>query len=331
MNSSAAAPPWTPAELVIARAESRAESDSAVTLRTAGLTKRYGSLLAVDGVDLAVRQGEVYGFLGPNGAGKTTTLRMILGLVRPSGGTAQVAGFRPGDPRGLVRIGALVENPAFYPYLSGRENLLVLALSAGISQPRVLAVLELLGLADRADDLFSRYSLGMKQRLGVAAALLKEPEVLVLDEPTNGLDPAAMAEMRGLLRRLADSGKTVLLSSHQLGEVEQICDRVGVILRGKLVSEGTVDELRGTSRLVVRAAPLHNAEAHLVAMLGRESVSRRGEELLLAIGTNQTAAVSRHLVESGLALYELRREERSLEEAFLQLTAEPSQKAANSG
>jgi len=186
-------------------------------------------------------------------------------------------------------------------------------------------------LADRADDLFSRYSLGMKQRLGVAAALLKEPEVLVLDEPTNGLDPAAMAEMRGLLRRLADSGKTVLLSSHQLGEVEQICDRVGVILRGKLVSEGTVDELRGTSRLVVRAAPLHNAEAHLVAMLGRESVSRRGEELLLAIGTNQTAAVSRHLVESGLALYELRREERSLEEAFLQLTAEPSQKAANSG
>jgi ABC-2 type transport system ATP-binding protein len=256
---------------------------------------------------------------------------MILGLVRPSGGTAQVAGFRPGDPRALVRIGALIENPAFYPYLSGRENLLVLALGAGIRQPRVMEVLELLGLADRADDPFSRYSLGMKQRLGVAAALLKDPEVLVLDEPTNGLDPAAMAEMRELLRRLADSGKAILLSSHQLGEVEQTCDRVGVILRGKLVSEGTVDELRGKSRLVVSASPLGDAEARLVALLGRESVSLRGEELLLAVGRDQTAAVSRNLIEAGLDLYELRREERSLEEAFLQLTAEPSEKEADCG
>ena len=192
-----------------------------------------------------MRRGEVYGFLGPNGAGKTTTLRMLLGLVRPTSGTAAVLGEAPGTPGGLARIGSMVEAPAFYPYLSGRDNLRVLARHAGVGEERVDAVLAQVDLSARADDRAATYSLGMKQRLGVAAALLKDPELLILDEPTNGLDPAGMAEMRAFIRSLGDGGRTVVLSSHLMGEVEQVSDRVGVIRDGSLVAEGTVEELRG--------------------------------------------------------------------------------------
>jgi ABC-2 type transport system ATP-binding protein len=201
------------------------------------LTKRYGDLLAVDDLSLTVRAGEVYGFLGPNGAGKTTTLRILLGLMRPTAGSARTQGD----------VGALIEGPAFYPYLSGRTNLRVLARHAGVADERIDVVLDLVDLSGRQDDRYSAYSMGMKQRLGVAAALLKDPRLLVLDEPTNGLDPAGMADMRMLIRRLGAAGCTVLLSSHLLGEVEQICDRVGIISHGRLVREGTVAELRGTA------------------------------------------------------------------------------------
>src|ERR687883_672993 len=191
-------------------------------VETRGLTKKYGPhLVAVNGVSLTVRRGEVYGFLGPNGAGKTTTLRMLLGLIRPTSGAASVLGRSPGDPEGLTRVGALVESPAFYPYLSGRDNLRVIARYAGATRTQVDAALAQVELSDRAHDKFSTYSQGMKQRLGVAAALLKDPELLILDEPTNGLDPAGMAEMRSLIRRLGSGRRTVLLSSHLLGEVEQ--------------------------------------------------------------------------------------------------------------
>jgi ABC-type multidrug transport system ATPase subunit len=196
----------------------RVAAEPALAIETRGLTKRYGDdIVAVDGLALRVRRGEVYGFLGPNGAGKTTTLRMLLGLVRPTAGGATVLGAPPGAPEGLARIGAMVEAPALYPYLSGRDNLRVLAGHAGVAEPRVDAVLEEVGLSARAGDRSRTYSLGMKQRLGVAAALLKDPELLILDEPTNGLDPAGMRDMRRLLRALGEGGRTVLLSSHLLG------------------------------------------------------------------------------------------------------------------
>jgi ABC-type multidrug transport system ATPase subunit len=227
-----------------------------LVIETRALTKRYGdSIVAVDDLDLRVRRGEVYGFLGPNGAGKTTTLRMLLGLVRPTSGRVAVVGVPPGAPQGLARIGAMVEAPAFYPYLSGRDNLLVLARHARVGEDRVGAVLDEVGLLDRATDRSSTYSQGMKQRLGVAAALLKDPELLILDEPTNGLDPAGMAEMRDFIRSLGKVGRTVMLSSHLMGEVEQVTDRVGVIRDGALVAEGTVEELRGRGGLRIRAEP----------------------------------------------------------------------------
>jgi ABC-2 type transport system ATP-binding protein len=179
-----------------------------------------------------------------------------------------------------------------------------------------------MGLAQRARDRFATYSLGMKQRLGVATALLKDPELLLLDEPTNGLDPIGMAEMRTLIRRLGDEGKTVLLSSHQLGEVEQLCDRVGVIFRGRLVIEGTVQELRGRAGILIRATPLDRAEAHLVARLGRGRVSVRGDTLHAEANPDEVASITRHLAADGIDVHEIRRDERSLEDVFLALTAD---------
>src|ERR1700737_1656035 len=182
---------------------------------TQALTKRYGkTIMAVDALDLEVRRGEVFGFLGPNGAGKTTTLRMLLGLIRPTSGSAQVVGHRPGDPAGLARIGSLVESPAFYPYLSGRENLKVVADYAGLPHDRVDGALEEVELLPRAKDRFGTYSMGMKQRLAVAAALLKQPELMVLDEPTNGLDPQGVVEMRTLIRRLGTGPRPGRLPTH---------------------------------------------------------------------------------------------------------------------
>jgi ABC-2 type transport system ATP-binding protein len=212
---------------------------------TRGLGKHYRHGAAVEGLDLCVRRGEVYGFLGPNGAGKTTTLRMLLGLVRPSAGSASVLDLPPGHPSALARIGALIEVPAFYPYLSGRRNLLLLARVARVAPARAEAALHRAGLVQGADRRFGTYSLGMKQRLGVAAALLKDPELLVLDEPSNGLDPRGMVEMRNLVQDLQRDGRTVLLCSHQLAEVEKVCDRIGLIDQGRLVAEGTLAELSG--------------------------------------------------------------------------------------
>src|SRR5256712_3500395 len=219
-----------------------------LAVETRGLTKRYSTgVLAVVDLNLQVRTGEVYGFLGPNGAGKTTTLRMLSGLLRPTSGTATVAGGSPGSPGSLARMGAMVETPAFYPYLSGRDNLRVVARYAGVPRSRIEPVLRQVDLTDRARHKFRTYSTGMKQRLGVAAALLKGPDLLILDEPTSGLDPQGTIEMRALIKELKQGGRTVLLSSHLLNEVELTCDRVGVIAKGKLVAEGTVDELRARS------------------------------------------------------------------------------------
>jgi ABC-2 type transport system ATP-binding protein len=288
-------------------------------VRTSGLTKRYGDTRAVENLDLTVRPGEVYGFLGPNGAGKTTTLRMLLGLIAPTAGSVRLLGKPPG-PGCLDRVGALIEGPAFYPYLSGRDNLRVLADHAGVARARVHPVLDAVGLAGRAEDRYATYSLGMKQRLGLASALLKDPHLLVLDEPTNGLDPAGMADMRVLIRELAAEGRTVLLSSHLLSEVEQVCDRIGVLSRGCLVTETTVAELRAGGTLRVVARPLERARTHLVSMLGPDRVHVDGDALDLDVEDDQAGRINSELVRSGLSVTELRRCGPDLEKTFLELT-----------
>ena len=294
--------------------------DASLLVETRGLTKRYGGINAVEDLSLAVRRGEVYGFLGPNGAGKTTTLKMLLGLVRPSGGSARVLDRSPGTPGGLAKIGALVESPAFYPYLSGRNNLKVMARYCGVPNSRVAEVLEEVELTGRAKSRYRKYSLGMKQRLGVAAALLKDPELLILDEPTNGLDPKGMADMRTLIRRLGTGERTVLLSSHLLGEVEQVCDRVGVIHKGRLISEGAVTDLRGGEALIVRAEPVEEAAKIAEKLEGVERVEMNDGLLRLTTGPERAAEINAKLVSAGLRVSELRFAERSLEDAFLELT-----------
>ncbi len=289
-------------------------------VETRGLTKRYGALTAVSDLNLNVRRGEVYGFLGPNGAGKTTTLRMLLGLIRPSSGDATVIGGSPGTPDSLERVGALVESPAFYPYLSGRDNLRVMARYSGVGKDRIGEVLDQVELSERAKDKFRKYSLGMKQRLGVAAALLKDPELLILDEPTNGLDPKGMADMRRLIRTLGTGDRTVLLSSHLLGEVEQICDRVGVIQRGELVAQGTVSELRGREGLLVRAEPVKYAHEIAKRLAGVEEVKETDGMLRLTTDPGRAAEINAKLVSAGLRVSEIRPSEQSLEEVFLELT-----------
>ncbi len=294
-------------------------------VETKGLTKRYGGrVTAVDSLDLTVRRGEVYGFLGPNGAGKTTTLRMLLGLIRPSSGSASVMGAPPGSPAALERVGSVVESPAFYPYLSGRANLEVVARLAGVAnlKERVGEVLDQVGLSGRAKDKYKKYSLGMKQRIGLAAALLKDPDLLILDEPTNGLDPRGMAEMRDLIRTIGQGERTVLLSSHLMGEVEQVCDRVGIIRKGALVSEGTVSELRGKSGLLLRAEPMDKAEEVVRSMEGVEVSEVQNGAIRLISDPDRASEINQKLYASGVSVSELKVEQRSLEDVFLELTGE---------
>jgi ABC-2 type transport system ATP-binding protein len=295
---------------------------SETVVATDRLTKRYGDRFAVDSVSLSVRRGEVYGFLGPNGAGKTTTLRMLLGLVRPSEGAATVLGAAPGSRTAVAGTGALVEGPGFYPYLSGRDNLRVLARYRALPESAVDRALERVDLVARGGDAFKRYSLGMKQRLGVASALLGDPELLVLDEPTNGLDPAGMADMRELLVDVAAGGQTVILSSHLLAEVQEICDRVGVISDGRLLAESTVADLRGAAAVVLRADPLDRALAVAMRVAGDDAVTLvdDGRAVRLEGGTAVVPALTRELVAEDVEVREIRTVERSLEEVFFEMT-----------
>ena len=245
---------------------------------------------------------------------------MILGLIRPSAGTATVLGRPAGEAGANRRVGALIEGPGFYPYLSGRDNLRVLARYRGLGDAGADRVLDRVGLAARGGDPFRTYSLGMKQRLGVAAALLGDPGLLILDEPTNGLDPAGVGDMRRLLTDLAADGHTVMLSSHMLSEVQEICDRVGVINRGRLVAESTVDELRGAGGLRVRAEPV-GAALEVSTRIARDEVTVTGDALHLHVDPGRAAEVTRALVEAGVDVHEIRPAERSLEEVFFEMTA----------
>jgi ABC-2 type transport system ATP-binding protein len=291
-------------------------------VETRGLSKVYGkTITAVDRLDLAVYRGEVYGFLGPNGAGKTTTIRMLLGLIHPTSGSARVMGAAPGTPESLIKVGAIVETPAFYPYMTGRDNLRLLAMYCGVPMTRVDETLQLVELTPRATHKFSTYSLGMKQRLGIAAALLKEPDLLILDEPTNGLDPQGMADVRNLIIELGKGQRTVLISSHLLSEVELMCTRVGVIKKGKIVAEGTIDELRGAATLTVRGTPADLAQTVLVRDVGPEKVTALDDgSFSLKVDAQRTAEINQHLVEAGVAVTELHMDERSLEDIFMELT-----------
>ncbi|MGH2659214.1 MAG: ABC transporter ATP-binding protein [Actinomycetota bacterium] len=295
-----------------------------------GLRKEYrrlrgGRTLAVDGLDLAVSQGGVFGFLGPNGAGKTTTIRCLLGLVRPTGGRCRLLGV---DVRtelhGVIgRVGSIVETPTMYPRFSGRRNLELLGRLDGIGTRRVAEVLERVGLADRAGDLVKNYSFGMRQRLGIGAALLKDPEVLILDEPANGLDPAGIVEVRELLRSLGREGRTVFVSSHNLSEVQQTADRVAILSRGRCVAAGPVEEVLAGGRargLIVRLAdPAAGAEALRAAGM---PVSMDGDALRVGLPLSDAATVTMALAERGLYLTELRPDAVDLETVFLELTRE---------
>ena len=302
-----------------------------------GLTKRYGGVAAVDGLDLSIEEGTLYGFLGPNGAGKTTTLRMALGLVFPTAGQVEVLGrpvFRAGrtDPaagQALRAVGAMVEEPAFWKYLTGRKNLECYARAAGPADDRearlgrIDDVLRVVGLVPAAGKRVKAYSQGMRQRLGIAVALLGNPRLLLLDEPSNGLDPQGTREVRMLLRRLADDGTTVFVSSHLLAEVEAMCDRVGVLARGKLVAEGPPSKLRASTDVVrVEVDDPARARAILSAV---EGVALDGAEAsprtlrLRLVAPASAARVNSALVSGGVAVSALVPEHESLEDVFVSL------------
>ena len=280
-----------------------------------GLTKHYRRVTALAGLDLTVEAGMVFGFLGPNGAGKTTTLRILLGLVTPTSGRARLNGRPVPDPAGLAGVGAMIEEPAFYPWLTGRANLAVLARSgpAGASIGRALAQA---GLAEVADRKVKGYSQGMRQRLGLAVAMMRQPSLLLLDEPANGLDPAGMAEFRALLRSLADGGTTVFLSSHLLAEVEQVCDQIAVIQSGRLVSQGPA---RAAARVRVLVAPAERDAA--VAALARWAARADGADGVLT-DTADGRAVNQALGQAGIWAQQILLERPALEAAFLSLTGE---------
>jgi ABC-type multidrug transport system ATPase subunit len=299
----------------------------AAAIEIAGLRKEYrrtrgAATVAIDGLDLAVPAGGVFGFLGPNGSGKTTTMRCLLGLVRPSAGQVRVLGADV--PRGLPnvvrRIGSVIETPALFPTMSGRENLRLLAAIDGIGRRRVDDVLDQVGLLERADHQARRYSLGMRQRLGIGAALLRDPELLVLDEPANGLDPAGIREVRELLRQLGAEGRTVLVSSHLLSEVEQVCDAVAILRRGRCVSSGRVQEVLGADDvgLIVRVDD-HEAAATVLRNAGI-SVTVDDGHLAVALAATDGARVTEVLAAHRLWVSEIRPREQTLEDKFLALT-----------
>lgn len=296
-------------------------SDTAA-IETHDLTKSYGSMLAVDHLNLRVERGEIFGFLGPNGAGKTTTMRMLLGLVRPTSGGADVLGMNIEHdlPAMLQRTGSIIENPTFYPYLSGADNLRALARLTGTPPSRVSEVLHLVDMSGSSDRKFKTYSLGMKQRLAVGGALLHSPDLLILDEPANGLDPAGIVEMRALMKRLKDEGHTVLISSHVLHEIEQICDRIVIMNRGRIVVQGRVPDLLGAGAIEVRVARAAEAEAILARVPWITGVTRDDERLRVNAPIERAADVNRVLAEHDLYSYGIQPQEQSLEQYFLDVT-----------
>lgn len=310
-------------------------------ISTSRLTKTFDTFVAVDSVDLNVFRGDVFGFLGPNGAGKTTTIRMLLGLIRPTSGHVSLFGLDIATHLQdvLPRLGAIVETPVFYPYLSGLDNLRVVAAASGMrmgrkNQVRIDEILDLVDLSGRADKHYLTYSLGMKQRLAIGAALLADPELILLDEPTNGLDPAGVREIRQLIGRLAATGKTIFLSSHILYEIQQVCSRVAILQKGRLLKQGSVEDLlRKGDRIVVRLgtaeetaqalAILQHAAEHDMAWITQVSngADQRGQPVIyVEAPTARSPEITALLAQNSLAIAEMYQATSSLEDFFLELT-----------
>jgi ABC-2 type transport system ATP-binding protein len=303
---------------------------SALAVKTTGLTKEFGVRRALDGVDLEVPRGVAFGFVGPNGAGKSTIIRLLLGLAWPTSGTMSVLGHTvPADHAdALARVGAIVEEPRFYPFLTGRENLEVNAsVRGGGARERIPAALARVGLSARGDERVSRYSLGMRQRLGIARCLLADPELLFLDEPMNGLDPAGMLELRHLLRELVDEGRTVFLSSHLLDEVQRTCDFAAIVDRGRVVTQGSIDALTAGSRRVAVGTDDPSRAAGLLASLrGVHAAAVEDDGVIVSLAQNGTTErelvteIVRRMLNAGLAIDRVTPVEASLEERFLNIT-----------
>jgi ABC-2 type transport system ATP-binding protein len=309
-----------------------APSDEPPPLQARGLVKRYGPLTAVGGVDITVRAGDVYGYLGPNGAGKTTSLRMMLGLIRPDEGEVRVFGRDPLQTvRALDGVAGFVEAPTFYPYLSGRRNLELLAAYDGYgAASRIDAALDAVELSGRGGDRVGGYSHGMRQRLGIAAALLRDPKLLLLDEPTTGLDPGGMRDMRLLIKRLAGQGITIVLSSHLLTEVEDVCNRVAIIRLGKIVYEGQLADLKSAAGTSYRLSTTDDERALAVcrAQPGISEARLRSGRISFAADGEAVAALSQALVEAGALIRSLTPQTATLEDLFFSLTeGEPSEGA----
>ena len=295
---------------------------SNIPVEVRGLVKSYGDVHAVDHVDLTVEPGDIYGYLGPNGAGKTTTLRMLLGLIRRDGGSVSLFGRDPAHGvHALDHVAGFVESPTFYPYLTGRENLrLLAALDGGIDDRAVESVLDQVELAARARDRVGTYSLGMRQRLGIAAALLRNPKLLILDEPANGLDPAGIRDMRQLISELPERGVTVLYSSHLLSEVEEVCNRVAIVNDGRIAFEGRLDELRASFGAGYRLETADDAAAAAVARERGIAVDDGNGAVWLEASPEALDALTIELGRRGIAIRQLARHHRSLEDLFFELT-----------
>jgi ABC-2 type transport system ATP-binding protein len=321
--------------------EDKPAYDDAIVISTSRLTKAFGNLVAVNDLHLQVMRGDVFGFLGPNGSGKTTTIRMLLGLIRPTAGRAVIFGMDNAYqlPAILQRIGAIVETPVFYPYLSGKDNLHVIAAASGMisgrsSNRRVEEVLEIVELQAQAKDAFRKYSLGMKQRLGIGAALLADPELVLLDEPTNGLDPAGVFEIRQLIQRLANLGKTIFISSHILYEIQQVCNRVAILQKGNLIKQGTVnDMLRQSEQIIIRFNTADETQRALSVLRGmrergvnwiaQANIDTDKQDLSMIrvdAARTRSAEINALLAHNNLFAAEIHPQEGSLEEVFLELT-----------
>jgi ABC-2 type transport system ATP-binding protein len=302
-----------------------------------GLKKEYrrlrgGSTVAVNGLDLAVPEGGVFGFLGPNGAGKTTTVRCLLGLIQPTSGVTRLLGVdTQKDLKSVIdRVGSIVETPSLFPGFSGRKNLELLGALQGISRTRVAETLDRVRLGDRGNHRVKTYSLGMKQRLGIAAALLKDPEVLILDEPANGLDPAGIKEIRELLRGLGRDGRTVFVSSHILSEVRQMCDQVAILARGRLIVSGAVEDVlheRSAGGFVVKVPDLHRG-LEVLQGAGMEGTIKNGA-ISVKLAADRSPSITEVLAREGIYLSELRPLEADLETVFLELTRDPAAQGAS--
>ena len=299
-------------------------SQDDVVLRTIGLSKTFGKFEAVKKINLELRRGEVFGFLGPNGAGKSTTVGMILGLIAPTSGSIELFGVKQDGKHwaALRRIGAIIEEPAFYPYLSGWDNLLVLANSIGhIPESKITEVLERVSLLDRSKDQYGHYSMGMKQRLGIASTLLRDPELIILDEPTNGLDPAGTKEIRDLIPQLAEENRAVLLCSHLLHEVELVCSKVAIIKQGTIVANAPIKELLSRGNILqIKVTDKEKATALLRSLSWVKSVKIEGDYLMVDVPGDRSGEVNLALAQKGIMVAELVNKTASLESVFLELT-----------